>query len=64
MTDEHAIYKIATHVKVLLERNHDNEDIREAIVDVATGHLNLPVWNDVFKNDSDMLNRFSKAAQE
>ena len=37
---------------------HDTEDMRALIVDVMTGIGGYDEWMDVFKDDTDMLNRF------
>ncbi len=54
------IWNIAVRAKERLSRN-DYDDFREQIVDTMTGHAYWSIWMTVFRDDSDMLNRFIKA---
>jgi len=54
------IWNIAVQAKERLSRN-DYDDFREQIVDTMTGHAYWSIWMTVFRDDSDMLNRFIKA---
>ncbi|MCG7847693.1 MAG: HNH endonuclease [ANME-2 cluster archaeon] len=54
------IWNIAIRAKERLSRN-DYDDFREQIVDTMTGHAYWSIWMTVFRDDSDMLQRFIKA---
>lgn len=51
------VWDIAQRSKGRLKRC-DSDDMRDGIVDIATGHAYWSVWMTVFQDDPDMLGRF------
>ena len=53
--------EFAIRSREILKQDYDNEDMRELITETMVGFGEIDEWIDVFRDDSDMVQRFRDA---